>query len=239
MRFGRRLLSAICGAAALAPALVWLAPALLNRRAPSFRDQGDFFYPLKLYTADRLRAGEIPLWNPLSGAGEPWLANGQSGVFYPPTLLFLLHSAALAGALFLLLHFAIAAWGARRFLKEENVSDAGALFGAASFAASGMAASLSVYWNHFGAWAYLPAIAALARSGFRSRAATLGFGAPGRLAGHGWQPGDLRCHGRAGRGSRLESARGVSRALFAAAARASGCGAAPPVSDSGSRWRPG
>jgi hypothetical protein len=175
--FGRRLLSGISGAAALAPALVWLAPALLARRAPSFRDQGDFFYPLKLYTADRLRAGEIPLWNPLSGTGEPWLANGQSGVFYPPTLLFLLHSAALAGALFLLLHFAIAAWGARRFLKEETVSDAGALFGAAAYAASGMAASLAVYWNHFGAWAYLPGIAALARSGLRSRAATLGFGA--------------------------------------------------------------
>ncbi len=177
MRFGRRLLSGICGAAALAPAVFWLAPALVSRRAPSFRDQGDFFYPLKLYTAERLRAGQIPLWNPLSGTGEPWLANGQSGVFYPPTLLFLLHSAALAGALFLLLHFAIAAWGARRFLKEENVSDAGALFGAAAFAASGLAASLSVYWNHFGAWAYLPGIAALARAGFRSRGSTLGFGA--------------------------------------------------------------
>jgi hypothetical protein len=177
VRFGRRLLSGICGAAALAPALFWLAPALTSRRAPSFRDQGDFFYPLKLYTTDRLRAGQIPLWNPLSGTGEPWLANGQSGVFYPPTFLFLLHSAALAGALFLLLHFGIAAWGARRFLKEENVSDAGALFGAAAFAASGMAASLSVYWNHFGAWAYLPGIAAIARSGFRSRASTLGFGA--------------------------------------------------------------
>ncbi len=177
MRFGRRLLSGICGAAALFPAVFWLLPALVSRRAPSFRDQGDFFYPLKLYTADRLRAGEIPLWNPLSGTGEPWLANGQSGVFYPPTALFLLHSAALAGALFLLLHFGIAAWGARRFLKEENVSDAGALFGAAAFAASGLAASLSVYWNHFGAWAYLPGIAALARAGLRSRASMLGFGA--------------------------------------------------------------
>ena len=56
------------------------------------------------------------------------------------------------------------------------MSDAGALFGAAAFAASGLAASLSVYWNHFGAWAYLPGIAAVARSGFRSRGATLGFG---------------------------------------------------------------
>lgn len=177
MLLRRRLVSGVCAAAALLPALLWLAPAYLRRQAPTLRDQGDFFYPLKLYTADRIRAGEIPLWNPLSGAGEPWLANGQSGVFYPPSLLFLLPSAALAGALFLLLHFAIAVWGARRFLKEENVSDAGALLGAAVFAASGFPASLSAYWNHFGAFAYLPAIAALARSGFGTRASVLGFAA--------------------------------------------------------------
>ncbi len=177
MLLRRRLVSGLCAAAALLPALLWLSPALTSGQAPTLRDQGDFFYPLKLYTAGRLRAGEIPLWNPLSGAGEPWLANGQAGVFYPPTLLFLLPSPALAGALFLLVHFAIAAWGARRFLKEENVSDAGALAGAAVFAASGFAASYSVYWNHFGAFAYLPGIAALARSGIRTRASVLGLAA--------------------------------------------------------------
>ncbi len=177
MLLGRRLVSGISAAAALVPALVWLSPAFLAHRAPAFRDQGDFFYPLKLYTAERLRAGGIPLWNPLSGAGEPWLANGQAGVFYPPTFLFLLPSAALAGALFLLLHFAIAAGGAWKFLKDENVSDSGALLGAAACTASGFAASLSVYWNHFGAWAYLPAIAALARAGFPRRRSVLGFAA--------------------------------------------------------------
>jgi hypothetical protein len=169
VQLGRRLASGIAAVGAVLPALFWLLPALLGHRAPSFRDQGDFFYPLKLYTAARLRAGDVPLWNPLSGAGEPWLANGQSGPFYPPTLLFLLPSAALAGGLFLLFHYAIGAWGARRFLKEENVSEAGALFGAAAFAASGFAASLSVYWNHFGAWAWVPGIAALARSGLPRR----------------------------------------------------------------------
>jgi hypothetical protein len=177
VQLGRRLASGVSAVAALLPPLFWLWPALAARRAPSFRDQGDFFYPMKLYTVARLRLGEIPLWNPLSGAGEPWLANGQSGVFYPPTLLFLLVSPALAGALFLLLHYALAGWGARRFLKAENVSDAGALLGAAAFAASGFAASLSAYWNHFGAWAYVPAIAAVARSGFPRRASVLGFGA--------------------------------------------------------------
>ena len=97
----RRRLAGLLAAAAIAPPLFWLGPALLRRLAPSYRDQGDFFYPLKLYTADRLRAGEIPLWNPLSGAGEPWLANGQAGVFYPPNFLFLIPSPAIAGILFL------------------------------------------------------------------------------------------------------------------------------------------
>jgi hypothetical protein len=138
----RRRLPGVLAAAAILPALFWFGPALVARQAPSFRDQGDFFYPLKIYTADRLRAGEVPLWNPLSGAGEPWLANAQAGVFYPPSLLFLLPSPAIAGIAFLLLHFAVAAWGMRRFLAGEAVSESGALFGSAVFAASGFAARM-------------------------------------------------------------------------------------------------
>src|SRR6266508_869062 len=159
----RTRMTGLLAAAAIAPALFWLGPALAVRLVPSFRDQGDFFYPLKLYTADRLRAGEIPLWNPLSGAGEPWLANGQAGVFYPPGLLFLLPWPAVAGILFLLVHFTIGAWGMRRFLAQEGVSESGALFGSAVFVASGPAASLSAFWNHFGAYVYLPAIVSVAR----------------------------------------------------------------------------
>ena len=172
----RRRLSGVLAASgfvALVPPLVWLGPALAARLAPSFRDQGDFFYPLKLYTADRLRTGDVPLWNPLSGAGEPWLANAQAGVFYPPTALFLLPWAGTAAILFLLFHFGIAAWGMYRFTKQEGASDSAGLFAAAVFASSGFAASLSAFWNHFGAWAYLPAIATLARSGIRTRGALL------------------------------------------------------------------
>jgi Bacterial membrane protein YfhO len=165
----RSVLSGFLSAAAMVPSLFWLAPAWMGRQALSFRDQGDFFFPLKLYTIDRLRRGEIPLWNPLSGNGEPWLANLQSGVFYPPSFLFLLPGVALAAALYLLLHFGIGAWGMWRFLREEAVSEAGSLFGAAVFCAGGYAASLSAYWNHFGSAAYLPGILALSREGLRTR----------------------------------------------------------------------
>lgn len=171
----RRLTGGLLAAAALFPPVFWLFPALALRRAPSFRDQGDFFYPLKLYTADRLRAGELPLWNPLSGMGEPWLANLQSGVFYPPGAFFLLPGPALAGGLFLLFHFAVAVWGMWRFLREEAVSEAGAAAGALLFAASGFAASLSAYWNHFGAYAWLPAAVSFSRSGLSRRRGRLGL----------------------------------------------------------------
>src|SRR5262249_26712459 len=126
-----------------------LSPALFRGQAPSFRDQADFFYPIKLYTMDRLRRGEVPLWNPFSGAGEPWLANGQSGVFYPPTLFFLLPSPGMAAALFLLFHLSVAAWGFRRFVKDEGVSEAGALLGGAIYCARGFSLSLFFFWSHF------------------------------------------------------------------------------------------
>jgi hypothetical protein len=173
----RRAASGLLGVAALLPPALWLVPPLLRREVPSFRDQADFFFPLKLYTADRILRGELPLWNPLSACGEPWLANLQAGVFYPPGLLFLATSPALGAGLFLLLHFTLAAAGLWRFVKQEGGSDAAALAGAALYAGSGLGASLSAYWNHFGAFAWLPWLAALARGGLDHRRSRLGFAA--------------------------------------------------------------
>ena len=169
--------SGLLAAAALAGPLLWLAPSLFQKQAPTFRDQGDFFFPLKLYTVDRIAAGGIPLWNPLSGTGEPWLANGQSGVFYPPTWLFFLPSPAAGAGLFLLFHFAVGAIGAWKFLRDEAVSAPSAGLGAAAFAGCGFAASLSAYWNHFGAWAWLPWIAWFARDGLRTGRSRAGLAA--------------------------------------------------------------
>jgi hypothetical protein len=42
-----------------------------------------YYLPQKSYYAERLRAGELPLWNNLIGHGYPQLAESQTGVFYP------------------------------------------------------------------------------------------------------------------------------------------------------------
>ena len=48
------------------------------------------FYPWRLFAAETLKSGYLPLWNPHQFCGTPFVANSQSAVFYPPNLLFCL-----------------------------------------------------------------------------------------------------------------------------------------------------
>jgi hypothetical protein len=48
-----------------------------------------YFWPAFTYMAERLRAGELPLWNPWQGLGRPFLATMQPAVLYPARLLLL------------------------------------------------------------------------------------------------------------------------------------------------------
>lgn len=73
----------------------------------TFRDHTDYFQPLRFHTAQHLRALRLPLWNPYSASGEPWLANPQTGVFYPPTWLFVLLPFERAYMSYLFLHLAL------------------------------------------------------------------------------------------------------------------------------------
>ncbi|MCU1347934.1 MAG: hypothetical protein JWO56_964, partial [Acidobacteria bacterium] len=55
------------------------AAPLLRDEVFTLRDHSDYFQPLRYFTAAHLRAGVLPLWNPYSASGEPWLANPQTG----------------------------------------------------------------------------------------------------------------------------------------------------------------
>ncbi len=49
-------------------------------------DLYSYFFPQKAFLADRLLAGEFPLWNNLTGFGYPVLGESQTGAAYPPYL---------------------------------------------------------------------------------------------------------------------------------------------------------
>lgn len=143
------------GALGLAFAAALLGPGALAGLVPARGDLADFFWPMKAYTAARWAAGSLPLWNPLSGCGEPWLAQLQTGVFYPGDLPFRLGGAA-GPLLALALHLAVASAGMAAWLSDLGTSRAGALAGAAVFAGGGAFLSLAPVYNNFCTAAFLP-----------------------------------------------------------------------------------
>jgi membrane protein YfhO len=153
------------GALGLALASLLLVPCALTGGVPARGDLADFFWPMKAYTAARWTSG-VPLWNPLSGCGEPWLAQLQTGVFYPGDLPFLLPGA-WGPLLGIALHLAIASSGMAAWLFSLGTSRAGALLGAVVFAGGGAFLSLALVYNNFETASFLPWLFLAARCAAR------------------------------------------------------------------------
>jgi hypothetical protein len=168
--------TALRGAAVgLLLAAALLAPALLSGGVPARGDLADFFWPMKAYTAERWAEGAIPLWNPLSGGGEPWLAQLQSGALYPGDLPFLLgwREGALLG---IALHLALAAAGAAFWVWSLGGSRPASLLAAGLFAGGGAFLSLVPVYNNACTAAWLPWLFACARRVVVGRSRGAGFG---------------------------------------------------------------
>jgi hypothetical protein len=107
--------------------------------------EGDFtgqFYAFARYEATRLQSGQLPLWNPYVYGGHPFLADIQSAVFYPPSLLTILLTAAKgfsyrALEIEAIAHFFLAALFTYLLVRRLTRSRIGGLTGAVLFTFSG------------------------------------------------------------------------------------------------------
>lgn len=70
--------------------IVSFPDVLFGVRTFVIRDFGFFGYPLAHYHKEAFWRGEIPLWNPLSYCGLPFLAEWNTLVCYPLSLIYLL-----------------------------------------------------------------------------------------------------------------------------------------------------
>jgi hypothetical protein len=130
-------------------------PALLHGNVLTFRDHADYFVPLRWFTTMQLRAGSIPWWNPFNGGGEAWLANPQTGVFYPPALLFLPLPFSTAYVLFVALHLFLLALFTFRLFSRFASSEA-ALFGSLAASFCGPVLSLLDVQNNLTTLCWIP-----------------------------------------------------------------------------------
>jgi hypothetical protein len=137
--------------------LVLFAAPLLRREVFTFRDHADYFQPLRYFTQVHIRSFVLPYWNPYSASGEPWLANPQTGVCYPPTWLFIALPFETAYMLYLALHLMILGWGAY-LLFARTASESAALVGAVALMLAGPTLSLLDISNNLATFVWLPLV---------------------------------------------------------------------------------
>lgn len=125
-----------------------------------------YFYPSRAYLAASLAEGRLPLWNPHHFLGVPFLANPQTAVLYPPSLVFLWLSAPHAYGVSLAAHVLLAGagvyWWCRGVL---GVGAAPALVGGLAFMLGGVLSGQYGHLNQVSTAAWLPwALLALDRA---------------------------------------------------------------------------
>lgn len=131
-------------------------------------DLASFLYPRYVFAADAFHHGVLPLWNPYLFSGSPFLADIQSGLFYPFNLLAF---AAFAPFTYpeleamATLHFWLAGVFHYAFLRSLGLGRIPCLLGAITFAFSGFMVTHLGHLNMVETAVWLPLVLLFFRRG--------------------------------------------------------------------------
>ncbi len=79
------------------------------------------FASWRAYLADSLRGGHLPLWNPWTYGGQPFLGGFESAVLYPPNWLFLVLPLGPGINFSIVLHLILLGWGVERWACQRGL----------------------------------------------------------------------------------------------------------------------
>lgn len=144
--------------AAILAVLIFAAfpEVLLGERTLLYRDFGLFGYPLAQYHRECFWRGELPLWNPLSACGIPFLAQWNTLTLYPLSLIYLLGPLPWSLNFFCFAHLFLAGMGMYFLGSRWSRSHlAGAVAGAA-FAFGGVMLTSLIWPAYMAALGWMP-----------------------------------------------------------------------------------
>ena len=135
-------------------ALVFFSDVLFNGKIFIHRDLSRFFYPLREFSASQFLTGKVPLWNPYIQCGSPHLAELQTCVFYPLSLVYSLLPYPQAFNYFIVIHIFLAGLFTYILMREWGHSEYASFLSAVVFMFSGymisvinlLASLASVVW---------------------------------------------------------------------------------------------
>jgi hypothetical protein len=105
------------------------------------------YYYWRHFGFQSLAGGEIPLWNPYSFSGLPFVAGMESAIFYPPNLIYLFFGTAFSINLSIALHCFLAGLFTYLFARYMDLGRAGAVLSAVTFV-YGAPCFLRIYAGH-------------------------------------------------------------------------------------------
>jgi len=132
------------------------------------------WYPFRQYAATALSSGEIPLWNPYTVNGMPFLAEIQTEVFYLPMLaltFFVKHGH--LGVYWLefvnVLHYFLAGIGMYLLARSFALRRMSALLAGTAFAFSGFLVTHAIHQVIIGVAAWYPLILFMVRKALQDK----------------------------------------------------------------------
>jgi hypothetical protein len=139
----------------LAAALIVTFPRVaLGLHTFFYRDFGALGYPGAIFMRDSLLHGQLPLWNPYSHCGVPYLA--QMGQWYPPAWLCYFLPLPWAENFSMLAHLWFGGFGMFWLLRRWGIGNFAASFAGFAFVFNGVTLSCLLWGNYIASLAWLP-----------------------------------------------------------------------------------
>lgn len=130
-----------------------------------FRDFGALGYPYSVLLRDSLLAGELPLWNPYSHCGVPFMA--QMGTWYPPGLLALLLPIPWSVNVLMLAHLVLGGGGMYWLSRRWGCGGFASSVAGFAFVFSGLTFSCMAWGNYIASLAWMPWLAGVVPEAWR------------------------------------------------------------------------
>ncbi|MDB6021048.1 MAG: hypothetical protein JWQ04_905, partial [Pedosphaera sp.] len=119
-------------------------------------DFGTFGYPVASFQRDCFWAGELPLWNPYSSCGMPFLAQWNTMTLYPLSLFYLLFPLSWSLGVFCLGHIFLAGLGMYFLARRWTGSQLAAALAGTAFAFNGLTWFGLMWPNNIAALGWMP-----------------------------------------------------------------------------------
>ena len=140
---------------------------LLGSHSFYLRDYGVLGYPFVYFHHQSFWNGELPLWNPLSNCGAPFLAQWGTMTLYPFSIIYLALPLPWSLSLFCFAHLMLAGVGMYLLARRWTGSNLAASVAGVAFVFNGVTFSSLIWPNYLVALGWMPCVVLLAERAWR------------------------------------------------------------------------